>query len=282
MDVSNNKMSGKIPTWICNQTYSYGIFMENHYFEGQIPCETITVEFLDISHNLLDGSLPLWSSTQLRPLHLEENNFSGLIPEPFLNMLHSYKGGILTYMSVTYIMFFLGVIIVLYINPHWRLWCFNLAEDFIYSCYFCVANTLGRIPGIKAQFGTFDASNYEGNPFLCELPLEKNCTRRDDSSPTPMQSSDVSDEKWYKWPQDMVNVIIGNNTRLKFFALNNNLFTGPFHQWPKIRLLNLFKNAFQGYHPFSIGNMSLLGILNLSFNNFSTEVPKELLTGCRF
>ena len=39
-------------------------------------------------------------------------------------------------------------------------------------------NLSGRTPDIRAQFETFDASNYEENPFLCGLPLEKNCTRR--------------------------------------------------------------------------------------------------------
>ena len=58
-------------------------------------------------------------------------------------------------------------------------------------------NLSGRTPCMK-QFGTFDASSYEGNLFLCGLPLEKNCTRRDDLSPAPMQSSNVSDEKGTK------------------------------------------------------------------------------------
>ena len=60
-------------------------------------------------------------------------------------------------------------------------------------------NLSGRTPGIKVQFGTFDASSYEKNPFLCGFPWEKNCTRRDDSS--PMQSSDESDENWYELDQ---------------------------------------------------------------------------------
>ena len=34
-------------------------------------------------------------------------------------------------------------------------------------------NLVGKTPGIKAQFGTFDTSSYERNPFLCGLPLEK-------------------------------------------------------------------------------------------------------------
>ena len=58
-------------------------------------------------------------------------------------------------------------------------------------------NLSGRTPCMK-QIGTFDASSYEGNLFLCRLPLEKNCTRRDDLSPAPMQSSNVSDEKGTK------------------------------------------------------------------------------------
>ena len=352
LDVSNNKMSGRIPTWICNLTDFEGILMQNNNFEGRIPCETITVKLLDLSHNLLDGSLPLWSSTQLRHLHLEENNFSGSIPEPFLNMSelltldisdNKLSGSIpsaisktsnlrilllggnhlsgnistqlcqltnITLMDLSRNLFF-GTI------PHCfghtltfgifeaRYWAIKVGIDFFVanslyyldvevnfvtkyrvspykddiltymsgldlSCnnltgeiplelgqlqeihalnlshnqltgsipksfsgltnvesldlshnrlsgeippqlieltfleVFSVAynNLSGRTPDMKAQFGTFDASSYDGNPFLCGLPLEKNCTKRDDS-PTPMHSSDVSDEKWYKVDQAM-------------------------------------------------------------------------------
>ena len=54
---------------------------------------------------------------------------------------------------------------------------------------------------MKAQFGTFNASSYEGNEFLCGFPLEKNSTIKDDSPPTPTKSSDVNDGKWYKVDQ---------------------------------------------------------------------------------
>ncbi|KAM4113367.1 hypothetical protein ACJW30_05G215700 [Castanea mollissima] len=352
LDVSNNKMSGRIPTWICNLTNIGGILMQNNNFEGQIPCETTTYEFLDLSHNLLDGSLPLWSSTQLKHLHLEENNFSGSIPEPFLNMselrtldisdnklsgsipsaiskasnlrilllggnqlsgnistqlcqltnitlmdlsrnlffgtipccfghtlsfgifeaqnwargigsfvddagdsafyyldveinfvtkyrLSSYKDDILTYMSgLDLSCNNLTGEIPLELGQLQRIHALNLSHnqltgsipksfsdltnvesldlshnrlsgeippqliELTFLEVFSVAynNLSGRTPDMKAQFGTFDASSYDGNPFLCGLPLEKNCTRRDDS-PTPMHSSDVSDEKWYKVDQ---------------------------------------------------------------------------------
>ncbi|KAM4113360.1 hypothetical protein ACJW30_05G215100 [Castanea mollissima] len=351
LDVSNNKMSGRIPTWICNLTDFAGILMQNNNFEGQIPCETTTFELLDLSHNLLDGSLPLWSSTWLKHLHLEENNFSGSIPEPFLNMselrtldisdnklsgsipsaiskasnlrilllggnqlsgnistqlcqltnitlmdlsrnlffgtiprcfghtlsfgifeaqywasifgnsfdvtgdsvyyldveinfvtkyrLSSYKDDILSYMSgLDLSCNNLTGEIPLELGQLQGIHALNLSHNQLIGSIpksfsdltnvesldlshnrlsgeippqlieltflevFSVAynNLSGRTPDMKAQFGTFDASSYDGNPFLCGLPLEKNCTRRDDS-PTPMHSTDVSDEKWYKVDQ---------------------------------------------------------------------------------
>ncbi|KAM4113350.1 hypothetical protein ACJW30_05G214100 [Castanea mollissima] len=68
LDVSNNNMSGKISTWICNQT-SFASFpsllLGNNYFEGEIVCETAPFMILDISHNFLSGPLPSWSSNAL-------------------------------------------------------------------------------------------------------------------------------------------------------------------------------------------------------------------------
>ena len=87
LDVSNNDMSGKIPTWICNQTGRYSLFfLGNNYFEGEILCETTSFQLLDVSHNFLSGSLPSWSGNFLKYLNLQENKFSGSIPEAFFNI----------------------------------------------------------------------------------------------------------------------------------------------------------------------------------------------------
>ena len=86
LDVSNNNVLGKIPTWIYNQTSFVSLLLGNNYFEGQIPCETFDVAFLDFSHNLLSGSLPLRSSNIIKYLYLEDNNFSGSIPNAFFNI----------------------------------------------------------------------------------------------------------------------------------------------------------------------------------------------------
>ncbi|KAF3958814.1 hypothetical protein CMV_016320 [Castanea mollissima] len=102
--------------------------------------------------------------------------------------------------------------------------------------------------------------------------------------------------------------LLENNTRLVFVSLKNNSFPGHFHvllnlgfaSWmdvsdnqligqlqgntgnvqPNISYLDLSKNNFEGCLPHLIGNMILLDVLYVSFNNFSGEVPKELLAGC--
>ncbi|XP_065635441.1 receptor-like protein 14 [Quercus suber] len=49
---------------------------------------------------------------------------------------------------------------------------------------------------------------------------------------------------------------------------------------PNIFHLKLSNNSFTGSLPSSIGNMSLLGTFDVSLNDFSRQVPKELLAGC--
>ena len=66
----------------------------------------------------------------------------------------------------------------------------------------------------------------------------------------------------------MINVIIGNNTRLEFVALNNNLFTSPFHQWPTSRR----------YREYPAKDKTSLLIQKCFPANMSTEPESQLVT----
>ncbi|GLT52796.1 hypothetical protein SLA2020_261150 [Shorea laevis] len=78
-DVSNNDLSGPIPSWISN--VSWILAMGNNYFNGQIPCEKLlTPYFVDLSYNLLSGPPPFcFDFSKITQIHLEGNNFSGLL-----------------------------------------------------------------------------------------------------------------------------------------------------------------------------------------------------------
>ena len=105
--------------------------------------------------------------------------------------------------------------------------------------------------------------------------------------------------------------LLENNTGLQRLHLQNNYFDGQFHlppyqyknlsgldvsnnllegklqqnigkMIPHLEFLNLSHNHIEGNLPSSVGDLSNLNKLDLSYNNFSGEVPKELVGNCCF
>ena len=108
LDISNSGIQGAIPNWFCNQISKLNFLnLSSNQFHGPIPpclskvnildlsnnkftslrsflCEPKlgATRFLEISNNLLFGSLPdcWWNFRTLVLLNLDNNNLSGVIP----------------------------------------------------------------------------------------------------------------------------------------------------------------------------------------------------------
>ncbi|XP_010432075.1 PREDICTED: probable LRR receptor-like serine/threonine-protein kinase At4g37250 [Camelina sativa] len=81
LNLSDNALAGKLPANLASLRNLTVVSLENNYFSGEIPGGWRVVEFLDLSSNLINGSLPPdFGGDSLRFLNVSFNQISGEIP----------------------------------------------------------------------------------------------------------------------------------------------------------------------------------------------------------
>ena len=108
---------------------------------------------------------------------------------------------------------------------------------------------------MKGQFGTFQNSSYEGNPFLCGPPLEKSCARVDKSPPSPIKSSNASHGKWYDVDPLVFSTTFIVSYAIFFIGEPCILYINPYWQQ---RCFNLIENRMYWCYNFAFYKLERL------------------------
>jgi len=132
---------------------------------------------IDLSNNNFVGAIPpeFGNLSEILSLNLSHNNLTGSIPVTFSN-LKQIESLDLSYNN-------LNGVIPPQLTEITTLEVFSVAHN----------NLSGKTLERKYQFGTFDESCYEGNPFLCGPPLRNNCSEEAVSS-QPVPNDEQGDD----------------------------------------------------------------------------------------
>ncbi|XVE82846.1 hypothetical protein DITRI_Ditri16bG0038600 [Diplodiscus trichospermus] len=84
LNLSDNALAGTLPAALTTIPNLTAVSLKNNYFSGNLPAGFQSVQVLDLSSNLLDGSLPPnFGGNNLRYLNVSYNRLSGVIPPEF-------------------------------------------------------------------------------------------------------------------------------------------------------------------------------------------------------
>uniref|UniRef100_A0ACD6AMC9 Uncharacterized protein n=1 Tax=Avena sativa TaxID=4498 RepID=A0ACD6AMC9_AVESA len=202
LDLSHNKLSGQLPLCLYIMGLDDGLFdfrslfgtfpelfgvrylpdqeefmtkSREEYYKGDI---LNYMSGLDFSSNQLTGSIQesIGNMKWLRALNFSDNHLDGSIPNS-LSKLSDLESLDLSHNKL------IGQIPVELVALQ-SLAVFSVAYN----------NLSGPTPGTTGQFITFDQSSYEGNAYLCGLPLLKNCSMPPSTPPFKEHGDDKVDD----------------------------------------------------------------------------------------
>ncbi|THG10040.1 hypothetical protein TEA_028111 [Camellia sinensis var. sinensis] len=235
----------------------------NSYWAGSI---LNFMSGLDLSCNQLTGEIPfeLGKSSGVRALNLSHNLLIGPIPKTFSN-LTQIESLDLSYNSLS------GNIPTDLINLNF-LAVFTVAHN----------NLSGKILDRKAQFGTFEASSYEGNPFLCGPPLENNCTAIVDLPYSP--SSNETKGKWYDIDRVAFSASFVGTYITFLFGFAAVLYINPYWRQRWFDLIEEVSSSAHGHqssaHCTQVSSPSAHGQLSLSVRPAPSQICNSSGISC--
>ncbi|XP_058000700.1 receptor like protein 21-like isoform X1 [Hevea brasiliensis] len=292
LNLMGNEFTGSIPEYMWTPTSLKVLSLYHNKLNGTLPNQSLCglkgLQELDLGYNEFGGSLPqcLDNLTSLTFLDLSGNQLTGHIPSSwpanlkFIDLSYNRFEGIFSVKNIpssspanfkSSLKF-----IDLSNNLFEGLFSFNLLANYSsLEALILSGNNItfetGWIPSFQLKVLIMQSCGLDSIPDFLFHQFK-------------LEALDLSHNKVKGW---IPNWLLENNGGLQTLNLENNSFNGQLQEigtkmLPNMRYLNLARNYFQGDFLFAVGDDCKLMSLDLSHNNFSGEVPKELLSSCIF
>ncbi|TYI91960.1 hypothetical protein E1A91_D02G032100v1 [Gossypium mustelinum] len=291
IDLSNNKLHGKLPRWIGNASFLQRLAMSNNGFEGSIPmefCKLNRLEFLDLSQNNLSGSIPsCFNPPYIEHVHLHGNRLRGPLSLAFYNsssiVTLDLRGNNLT-----------GSI------PKWIYTLSSLSVLLLKDNHFH-----GKVPVELCKLHSLSIIDLSQNMFSGPIP---SCLG---NLSLPMQRKKILEIGFYGpsieehettlnfgmdsyYPDSYLEEVIEFTTKSGLFLYEGNILSymtgidlscnnltghipSELGNLSEIYSLNLSHNKLTGVIPSSFAKLHQIESLDLSYNNLSGEIPNQLV-----
>ncbi|TYH82222.1 hypothetical protein ES332_D02G044600v1 [Gossypium tomentosum] len=296
IDLSNNRLHGKLPRWIGNMSLLERLDLSNNGFEGSIPvefCNLNNFKFFDLSENNLSGSIPsCFNPPNLEHVHLHNNRLGGPLSLAFNKSTslvtldlrgNNFTGGIPKWIGA------LSSLSVLLLKA-------NHLRGRI-SVQLCTLYSLSIIDLSQNRFSS-PIPSCLGN---LTLPMNKDKTMTPDlMSPTFSELDELKLLKTgilfehmmhsysymkesvefttksgsYSYGGDILEYMSGIDLSCNELTGQIPLELGNLHE---IHSLNLSHNKLVGVIPSSFSKLKQIESLDLSYNNLRGEIPNQLV-----
>ncbi|XVF78925.1 hypothetical protein PTKIN_Ptkin14bG0177400 [Pterospermum kingtungense] len=285
--ISNNKLSGEIPSSICNSGSLEILDLSNNNLSGAIPECLVSGDIklhllvLDLQMNHFHGNIPdsFVEGNVLTTLYLNENDFDGPVPKSLINCHH------LEVLN-------LGDNNINDTFPYWLGTLPKLQVLVLRANYFHGQLIHSENDSYFSSLRILDLSHNEFSGFLPAAYFKsfKGIMHLRDVQMLYMQYFVVSsfpDGRPYSYGYSLVVTMKGVNTKfdrvLNIFTaidMSSNNFEGKIPETvgnlTSLQVLNFSHNKLTGHIPSSFGDLAALESLDLSSNKLDGEIPMQL------
>ncbi|WOL10073.1 hypothetical protein Cni_G18827 [Canna indica] len=288
LNASSNLIGGAIPPHISNCLNLTALDLSSNKLSGRIPAELGSLsklKLLDLGKNFLTGTIPdtIGNLSSLSTLDLATNFLNGEIPSD-LGRLHK-----ISHLQIS----------INNLTGHLPSSLYNLSSLTFFA--FALNDFFGEIPGdIGHRLPNLLTLNFCFNKFTGLYPRSvHNLTNIQTlrfsynlfHGPVPSGLGNLHDLNMYtiagnQFVSSAPNGLefltaMTNSTKLEYLAINDNLLEGmiPDSVGNLSKSLTKFMlggNRILGSIPASIGQISSLSLLNMSYNSISGEIPPEI------